>query len=155
MKKIQIRTRPSAGVATYTGWAGELIVDQTNNRLVLQDGATAGGWPAAKLSEVLSNTPGSANKFMATPNGSTGAPSLRAIATGDLPFATGSGNQILATPNGSGGAPSLRALVTADLPFATGTANQFLATPNGSAGAPSLRPIATGDLPFATGPANA
>ena len=33
-----------------------MVVDTTNNRVVVQDGSTAGGWPAAKLSEVLTNT---------------------------------------------------------------------------------------------------
>ena len=31
-------------------------MDTTNNRLVVNDGATVGGWPAAKLSEVITNT---------------------------------------------------------------------------------------------------
>src|SRR5579862_1510935 len=31
-------------------------MDTTNNRLVVNDGSTAGGWPAAKLSEVITNT---------------------------------------------------------------------------------------------------
>ena len=32
------------------------MVDTTNNRLVVKDGTTAGGWPAAKLAEVITNT---------------------------------------------------------------------------------------------------
>jgi hypothetical protein len=46
-------------LSTFTGRAGELVVDTTNNRLVVHDGTTAGGWPAAKLSEVVgySRTP--------------------------------------------------------------------------------------------------
>ena len=32
-----------------------MVIDTTNNRVVVQDGATAGGWAAAKLSEVLTN----------------------------------------------------------------------------------------------------
>jgi len=43
-------------VAAFTGAAGETVVDTTNNRLVVQDGALAGGYPAAKLSEVITNT---------------------------------------------------------------------------------------------------
>ena len=31
-------------------------MDTTNNRLVVNDGSTVGGWPAAKLSEVITNT---------------------------------------------------------------------------------------------------
>ncbi len=30
-----------------------MIVDTTNNRVIVGDGATAGGWPAAKLSEIF------------------------------------------------------------------------------------------------------
>lgn len=37
---------------TFTGRAGEVVVDTTNNRLVVHDGATAGGFPAAKLSDL-------------------------------------------------------------------------------------------------------
>jgi hypothetical protein len=33
-----------------------MVIDTTNNRVVVQDGSTAGGWPAAKLAEVLTNT---------------------------------------------------------------------------------------------------
>ena len=47
-------------MAAFTGAAGEMVVDTTNNRLVVQDGTTAGGWPAAKLSELPG---GHLNKF--------------------------------------------------------------------------------------------
>ena len=52
---VQVKRRrdTAASVAAYTGAQGELIVDTTNNRVTVHDGATAGGWPAAKLSEVL------------------------------------------------------------------------------------------------------
>ena len=43
-------------VASYTGPSGEVVVDTTNNRLVVQDGMTEGGWPiasAAALSSLL------------------------------------------------------------------------------------------------------
>jgi len=43
-------------LSTFTGRIGELAVDTTNNRLVVHDGVTAGGWPAAKLSEVVTYT---------------------------------------------------------------------------------------------------
>ena len=58
-EQLQLRRGTAAQVASFTGAAGEVVVDTTNNRLVLQDGATAGGWPAAKLAEVptLSRTP--------------------------------------------------------------------------------------------------
>lgn len=48
----QLRRGSAAEMATFTGVPGEVVVDTTNNRVVVQDGTTAGGWPAAKLSEV-------------------------------------------------------------------------------------------------------
>lgn len=52
---LQLRQGTSTQVAAFTGAIGEVVVDTTNNRLVLQDGTTPGGWPAAKLSEILAN----------------------------------------------------------------------------------------------------
>ena len=54
--QVQYRRGTAAQVASFTGAQGELIVDTTDNRVVVQDGSTAGGWPAAKLSEVITNT---------------------------------------------------------------------------------------------------
>lgn len=50
--QLQHRRGNAAQVLTFTGAQGELAVDTTNNRLVVQDGVTQGGWAAAKLSEV-------------------------------------------------------------------------------------------------------
>ena len=46
---VQVKRRrdTAANLATFTGAQGELLVDTTNNRLQVHDGATAGGWPAA------------------------------------------------------------------------------------------------------------
>jgi hypothetical protein len=57
--QVQYRRGTSSQVATFTGAQGEMVADTTSNRLVLQDGATAGGWPVAKLVDVG----GSLNKF--------------------------------------------------------------------------------------------
>lgn len=54
--QVQYRRGTASQVAAFTGAAGEMVVDTTNNRVVVQDGATVGGFPAAKLSEVLTNT---------------------------------------------------------------------------------------------------
>jgi hypothetical protein len=54
--QVQYRRGAATQVAGFTGAAGEMVVDTTNNRVVVQDGATAGGWPAAKLSEAITNT---------------------------------------------------------------------------------------------------
>lgn len=51
---VQVKRRrdTAANIATFTPAQGEIIADTTNNRMILGDGATAGGWAAAKLSEV-------------------------------------------------------------------------------------------------------
>ena len=49
--QVQYRRGTATQVAGFTGAQGELVVDTTNNRVVVQDGATAGGFPAAKSSE--------------------------------------------------------------------------------------------------------
>jgi hypothetical protein len=55
---VQVKRRrdTAANVTAYTGAQGELIVDLTNNRVTVHDGVTPGGWAAAKLSEVTTNT---------------------------------------------------------------------------------------------------
>ena len=55
-EQLQLRRGTSTQVAAFTGAQGETVMDTTNNRLVVSDGSTAGGWPAAKLSEVITNT---------------------------------------------------------------------------------------------------
>jgi hypothetical protein len=51
---VQVKRRrdTAANVASFVGAQGELIVDTTNNRLRVQDGATAGGWPPGGMSPV-------------------------------------------------------------------------------------------------------
>jgi hypothetical protein len=65
--QVQLRRDSATNVAAFTGKPGEVIVDTTNNRLCLQDGATAGGFPAAKLSEVV--TLGATSLLAQTPHG--------------------------------------------------------------------------------------
>lgn len=55
-EQLQLRRGTASQVAAFTGAQGETVMDTTNNRLVVNDGATVGGWPAAKLSEVITNT---------------------------------------------------------------------------------------------------
>jgi hypothetical protein len=55
-EQLQLRRGTSSQVAVFTGAQGETVMDTTNNRLVVSDGATVGGWPAAKLAEVITNT---------------------------------------------------------------------------------------------------
>jgi hypothetical protein len=55
-EQLQLRRGTSSQVAAFTGAAGEVVADTTNNRLVLNDGVTVGGAPHAKLTEVITNT---------------------------------------------------------------------------------------------------
>ncbi len=51
--QLQLRRGTAAQVAGFTGAQGETVVDTTNNRLVVQDGSTAGGFASAKLADML------------------------------------------------------------------------------------------------------
>jgi hypothetical protein len=55
-EQLQLRRGTASQVAAFTGAQGEVVVDTTNNRAVVNDGTTAGGWPLAKLAEVVTNT---------------------------------------------------------------------------------------------------
>ena len=55
-EQLQIRRGTFSQVAAFTGQQGEVVMDTTNNRLAINDGSTAGGWAAAKLSETITNT---------------------------------------------------------------------------------------------------
>lgn len=52
-EQLQLRRGTATNIVSFTGAQGEVVVDTTNNRVVVQDGSTAGGWAAAKLSEVV------------------------------------------------------------------------------------------------------
>ena len=55
-EQLQLRRGTAAQVTANTPAQGEPWVDTTNNRICIGDGSTAGGWPAAKLAEVTTNT---------------------------------------------------------------------------------------------------
>jgi Major tropism determinant N-terminal domain len=55
-EQLQLRRGTASQVQAFTGAAGEVVMDTTNNRLVVNDGVTAGGAPQAKLAEVITNT---------------------------------------------------------------------------------------------------
>ena len=55
-EQLQLRRNTATNIASFTGAIGEVVIDTTNNRIVVQDGSTAGGWAAAKLSEVPVNS---------------------------------------------------------------------------------------------------
>ena len=52
---VQVRRRREAAsfLSTYVGAQGELLVDTTNNRVQVHDGVMPGGWPAAKLADLI------------------------------------------------------------------------------------------------------
>jgi len=50
--QLQLRRGTTVQTSTFTGAVGEVTVDTTRKALVVHDGATAGGVPAAKLAEV-------------------------------------------------------------------------------------------------------
>lgn len=52
-RQVQLRRGTAAQHSSFTGAAGEVTVDTDDDRLVVHDGATAGGIPQAKESEVL------------------------------------------------------------------------------------------------------
>jgi hypothetical protein len=45
-QQLQLRHDTAANWATVTPAQGEIVVDETNNRILVGDGSTAGGWPA-------------------------------------------------------------------------------------------------------------
>ena len=51
---IQRRRGTAAQHSSFTGLAGEITIDTTNNTVVVHDGSTAGGHRLAKYSEITS-----------------------------------------------------------------------------------------------------
>ena len=51
---VQVRRRREAAafLSTFVGAQGELLVDTTNSRVQVHDGATPGGWPAAGIGDL-------------------------------------------------------------------------------------------------------
>jgi hypothetical protein len=59
--QVQLRRGTSAQVATFTGAQGEVVVDTTNNRAVVHDGTTLGGFALARRAEKQRAIHGSAD----------------------------------------------------------------------------------------------
>ena len=66
---VQVRRRREAAafLQSFVGAQGELLVDTTNNRVQVHDGATPGGWPAAAVRDMAGfnlgiNTNGAINQ---------------------------------------------------------------------------------------------
>lgn len=54
-KQVQIRRGSSANHSTFTGAAGEITVDVTNNRVIVHDGSTMGGITGVKRTDVFTD----------------------------------------------------------------------------------------------------
>lgn len=81
--QLQLRRNTTAAIATFTGAQGEIIVDTDKDTIVVQDGATPGGFPLASESAVANGTfyfnddvsGGSiANSYILSPKANTNTP---------------------------------------------------------------------------------
>jgi hypothetical protein len=95
----------------------------------------------------------SENLVFASPSGSAGTPSFRALTTADLPAGVGSVTSVdFSLPNiftVTGSPITGSGTLTATL--ASQAENTFFAAPSGAAGTPSFRALVTADLPAGTG----
>lgn len=143
--QVQLRRDIAANVAAFVGKQGEVVVDATNNRLCLQDGVTAGGWPAAKLSEVV--TLGASTLLaQATHGGGLSAACLEqlvalsgATTTSSVPIPNGAivlavSNRVVTAISGAAsyscGVSGAASMFGAALGVAAGSANLGLIGPN-------------------------
>ena len=97
---VQVKRRREAAtfLAGYVGAQGELLVDTTNNRVQVHDGATPGGWAAAKLADVAQRTTVADASYTALPSDRTIAyTALTAARVVTLPAASAypTGTQLL------------------------------------------------------------
>src|ERR1700758_2637066 len=79
--QVQWRRGTHAQVVAFTGAVGEIVVDTTQNRAVVQDGVTMGGWPLA-LQNGDTLTPAAINLGAGATITSTGGVINEAEATG-------------------------------------------------------------------------
>ena len=70
---IQRRRGTAAQHTTFTGLVGEITIDITDNRAVVHDGATVGGHPLAKESELAALATLASPTFTGTPAAPTAA----------------------------------------------------------------------------------
>jgi hypothetical protein len=88
--QVQYRRGTATQVAAFTGAQGELVIDTTNNRVVVQDGSTIGGWPAARAVDlpIISRTAiADANYTALTTDRNVAYTTLSAARTISLPAA--------------------------------------------------------------------
>ena len=105
--QVQYRRGSNVQVAAFTGALGELVIDTTNKIVVVNDGATVGGFPSVGLtaSQTITN-----KVYQGTSVSVTGAVTAggdlnlvgNIVDTGALSVITSSNGNISLLPNGSG-----------------------------------------------------
>jgi hypothetical protein len=110
--QVQYRRGTASQVSGFTGAQGELVVDTTNNRVVVQDGATAGGFAAAKLNDsAVAFTGGTVDGV--TIGGATPAPVTTSALHVDTGTKTATASAGAATLNKMSGVVTSESLTTA------------------------------------------
>ncbi len=89
--QVKRRREAAAFLATYVGAQGELLVDTTNNRVQVHDGATSGGWPAAGIGDLPGRNAIVNGSFAVNQRGTTSGVSLAAGAYGHDRWKAGAG----------------------------------------------------------------
>ena len=121
--QVKRRRESAAFLASFVGAQGELIVDTTNSRVQVHDGATAGGFAAAKLTEVLQAT----NNLSDLPNKAVALGNLGAVPAARVGAANG-----IASLDSTGHVPSTQ------LPASIVGSLQFQGTWNAAANSPAI-----------------
>lgn len=108
--QLQLRRGTTAQIASFTGAQGEIVVDTDKDTIVVQDGATAGGFPLASEADVVDGTfyfnddtgSGSvANVYILSPKSNTNTPTVYKDGQ-QLGFVTANSNTGPSTANFAG-----------------------------------------------------